>query len=1060
MVKKRIIFLFFFTILIKSNVICLNYSSPEYIKFRRPIIKDYLPYFFKNESYIWSIAQDKRGIMYFANGDVIAEYDGIKWQRLNFPNISKARSIVTGSDGKVYVGAYGEIGYLAVRNGKTEYVSLMDKVPQKYRNFKLVWQAVNTMQGVFFRSHKIIFRYFKNKMHFIKANNKNEVFYTLGFVNDRVYIVVAGKGLCEIINNKVVVVNGGKQYLRLKPATYAILPFDDKKVLLITRKGYFIYDGNDIFRYYTPSDRYLIKNKVYSAIMLPDKSYAIGTKEGGVLIVDRHGKVLNIYNKRRGLRANNVRSIFVDRNDLLWIGLNEGINKVQITSRITILKSRVGIRGKVFDIKKHKGILYVSTALGVFKERINLQTGKKIFKRIRGINTEPIVLKSVDKTLLIGANQKIYQIFNGRVYSISLEGAFFDFLLPDNNKKFLLAISSRGLVLLKREKQLWKFYRKIKNVSGRLEDIVKDNFNNIWITGIKGKVYVLNFNNGYTNEPKAVVYNKNHGSLVGDNKVILISGNIYIYGKSGILKFDRKNKIFKPANLFNGFLKGKNISYIKHGPDKSFFVSVNYNTECYHIKKISANRYKFFKIPFVSKSESGFNTFYFDKNKNILWFGNLGRLILYDMSSSINHQYKILINLRSVKIKNIPVYGNDFIPYSGNGYYKKDNSGKYFINYSHNSIRFEFSSSNYSLEGRNLYRCKLEGHTDNWSAWNYDNKFLFSNLKEGNYILRVKSKDCYGNISPEIVFKFKIYPPWYRTWWSYFIYFLILVGFIIAVSTLRLRRIRNKSEKIKKERDTLDRLVKERTQELSNAYKVIKSELRMAEKIQRSMLPNDYENINNLDIKVYFNPMIEVGGDIFDVYKISDNKYRIFIADATGHGIPAALTTMIIKTEYDKIKIFPVEVNQVIEFLNNTFIKSYYSLAMFFTCCILDVDLNKKEINFASGGHPVQYLMIDDKIENLKAKGLVIGFKENVKFDLQTVKYSKNWKIILFTDGIFEETNEEEEELSEKRLYDLIKENKNNNIEKLIENLIDYCEKWRGETGRNDDITLIGIEYN
>ena len=90
--------------------------------------------------------------------------------------------------------------------------------------------------------------------------------------------------------------------------------------------------------------------------------------------------------------------------------------------------------------------------------------------------------------------------------------------------------------------------------------------------------------------------------------------------------------------------------------------------------------------------------------------------------------------------------------------------------------------------------------------------------------------------------------------------------------------------------------------ELQRKDVIISDDLRKAREIQQSVIAFNAKDLEGIDIGVHFRPMIEVGGDIFDIYRRGEGQYRLFLADATGHGVQAALVTMLIKGEYDKIK--------------------------------------------------------------------------------------------------------------------------------------------------------------
>ncbi|HNM06274.1 MAG TPA: GAF domain-containing protein, partial [Leptospiraceae bacterium] len=89
---------------------------------------------------------------------------------------------------------------------------------------------------------------------------------------------------------------------------------------------------------------------------------------------------------------------------------------------------------------------------------------------------------------------------------------------------------------------------------------------------------------------------------------------------------------------------------------------------------------------------------------------------------------------------------------------------------------------------------------------------------------------------------------------------------------------------------------------LNSIIREIKSDMRLAKKIQTKLLPESGIQFQGIQCEIVYAPMFEIGGDIYDIFQIRDGLIRVFLADATGHGIQAALMTTLIKGEFDKIK--------------------------------------------------------------------------------------------------------------------------------------------------------------
>ncbi len=249
--------------------------------------------------------------------------------------------------------------------------------------------------------------------------------------------------------------------------------------------------------------------------------------------------------------------------------------------------------------------------------------------------------------------------------------------------------------------------------------------------------------------------------------------------------------------------------------------------------------------------------------------------------------------------------------------------------------------------------------------------------------------------------------------------------------------------------------------ELSESRESKKRELEIAKRIQDSILPTNLESINGLRFKIKYLANGELSGDIYDIFEVLPGYIRIFLADATGHGINAALVTMLIKSEYEKLKEIIKEPAEVLSFLNNEFIRSYKQLKEIFPAFILDIDLNRKNILYASAGNCNQIFVSGKKVIGMERTGRIIGIIEDCYYKQKYYPISSGDKFIIFTDGLYEQFNEADEEFGLKKVIESIEKVIDEPIEKMLKNLFTAI---RGHIGSNksftysDDVTVIGIE--
>jgi serine phosphatase RsbU (regulator of sigma subunit) len=267
------------------------------------------------------------------------------------------------------------------------------------------------------------------------------------------------------------------------------------------------------------------------------------------------------------------------------------------------------------------------------------------------------------------------------------------------------------------------------------------------------------------------------------------------------------------------------------------------------------------------------------------------------------------------------------------------------------------------------------------------------------------------------------------------------------------------SNNLRQSYEQLEEKVLERTAELNASLNLIRKDLAIAQKIQNTTLTSNLTEHEDLEIVVRYVAMSEVGGDFYCVNKLNESSSRFFLADATGHGVQAALIMMAIQGIYDSIKFYELPVNEVLEIFNREFSKRYGNLNTFLTCIIMDIDTKNLVVRYASAGHPPG-ILINNKKENLylSKTGPLIGAKPNCKYAQVEYPFLKKERIYIFTDGIFEEFVDDEE-FGEERLIKILTENMENSVETSIDTSLNELRAFLKNTNMQDDITILGVGY-
>ena len=174
-----------------------------------PILHNYPPKVTSGINQVWTIVQDRRGILYFGSATQIGEYDGVTWRYIPVPTTA-VRSMAVDGAGKIWVGGNGAIGTLeSDANGNMRYVSFLDQIPPEHRQFHDVWQILVTPQATYFRSYDRIFRWDGQHLHAFASKSQ---FQALSLVRARIYTSEVGVGLEEIVGDEVRALPGGDAY--------------------------------------------------------------------------------------------------------------------------------------------------------------------------------------------------------------------------------------------------------------------------------------------------------------------------------------------------------------------------------------------------------------------------------------------------------------------------------------------------------------------------------------------------------------------------------------------------------------------------------------------------------------------------------------------------------------------------------------------------------------------------------------------------------------------------------------------------------------------------------
>jgi sigma-B regulation protein RsbU (phosphoserine phosphatase) len=241
--------------------------------------------------------------------------------------------------------------------------------------------------------------------------------------------------------------------------------------------------------------------------------------------------------------------------------------------------------------------------------------------------------------------------------------------------------------------------------------------------------------------------------------------------------------------------------------------------------------------------------------------------------------------------------------------------------------------------------------------------------------------------------------------------------------------------------------------------RLISQELETARRIQKSFLPQTIPQHAGWDIAAFWRPMRNVAGDFYDFYTLPDGRLAVVIADVSGKGVPAALFMALSATVLRFAMGLNFAPDEVMVRANQAII-SDQSSKMFATVFVGYFDLDPGIMRFASAGHnpPLLYRAATGRCEYLEALGVAIGLFEDARYAGETIKLEDGDVLVLYTDGITEAVDEDEEEFGEDRLEEIVSQNAARSAQELTDLIIEAAAAFASDEGLFDDETLVVIK--
>ena len=743
-----------------------------------PPINFFTPKEYKAENQNWSISQGLDKNIYIANNIGLLEFNGARWKLYPSPNETILRSVKAIGE-KIYSGSYMDFGYWKKNNfGILAYTSLSKKLDIKLIEDEQFWDIIEIDNWILFQSLNRIYvlNSTDNSLQIIAAKTLITKMYAVG---GSVYFQNENEGIYKIDNGKSILVTNDQL---IKNSTVINIFIKDDFLLLETqKKGFYKLDKGKLTAWDISSNKLLSEVIVYNSIQLSDGSFLLGTISDGIIYLNSNGDLNYHINQNNGLGNNTVLSLFEDIDKNIWLGLDNGINYVEMNSPFKIYHDRSGELGSIYAMQIFDNKLYLGTNQGLFYKEINSKTD---FKLIAGTEGQVWSLVILDNQLFCGHNNGTFLIINNEIQKVSNIQGTWNIKSINGRDDLLLQGNYNGLNLLEKVNNTWRFKNKIKGFdnSSRYFEIGASNeiFVNHEYKGVFRIKVDSSFNNVVEVTIDSVIKGLNSSLLKYENKVL------YAY-KNGVLKYDELNKKFiKDTFLTKLYTSDNYISgKLLYDPNKKSLWSfskteLNYITPGQLSDQSIMNSVALNAV--MRNGVRGYESIVYYKNNSYL-LGTSSGYITIDLNKLNKTENKLDINTITVNALNKdPI----FIDKNTFGVFKN----------SENNINFSFNINNYEKYLETKYQYQLIGIHDNWSNWSKDHNALFENLPYGVYIFNVRAKVGNNETEQTASYSFEIKRPWFLSYLAISLYVLSFIFILTMIHTIYRKYYKRQREKL------------------------------------------------------------------------------------------------------------------------------------------------------------------------------------------------------------------------------------------------------------------------
>jgi signal transduction histidine kinase/CheY-like chemotaxis protein len=778
-----------------------------------PLLTNFKPKDYNGGTQNWAVVQDQRGLLYVGNNVGVLEYDGASWRMIPTRNKAVVRSLAPAADGRIYVGSKGEIGYLDTQSDKgSQYVSLLSRIPEHYRQFQDVRQTFATDKGVYFISRDYIFWL---NQHDVQVWTTTSAFHKAFWLNNRLIVREEGTGLLELTASGFTLLPGSELFA--STSVFMLEQYDSDTLLAGSREGQlFLLTPTGATRWHTNIDVQLAQATLYTGIRLQNGDFALGTSQDGLFILKPDGTLKSHINSQYGLVDQNVRALYQDHQQGIWLALDHGLSRIDLASALTYYNSANGLQGNVLALYQHQDQLYAGTSLGLF-----VKNAANRFDAVTAVKKQTWDFMQFDNQLLLANSNGVYQLQQGqlslvRPSMLASKVLYRSRLTPE---RVYIGLQD-GLASMRWADGQWRDEGRVPGVSGSLNSILETDDGELWLGTLAHGVYRLqlpaNWPGGDTLPLPVQRFAKAQGLPSNNrNTVHWHNGQLLLATVAGFYRFNTADEVFHldtaMAQAFGASQPW--VRYPQADADNNLWLLTwdndNGSRRAGVLYVDQSGQYRWHAAALAPLQDIPLDTVLIDQQQ-VIWFGGAEGIFRFapDEHRQLVPKPPLLRQLRALDGRLF--YQGGALP------------SRLALSAADNSLRFDYASANFSHIFAMQFQVKLVGYDSQWSPWSSELYRDYTNLAAGDYQFMVRSRDLQGNEQLSTPLHIHIAHAWYASPLAWLAYLLALCALLYLLLKWRTRQLLA-------EKQLLTAQVQQRTAHLQQAMQQLQHAKQAAE---------------------------------------------------------------------------------------------------------------------------------------------------------------------------------------------------------------------------------------